>query len=179
MLPWLMITGQAKSVYQVYARLCYCSSPSGELLKFLLTPFMAVISVVRISCQTHGFVIEFPVIGFPTQTILCRDTGKAREFLCFTLRLASQRYKTWVLLSIKTKTRVACWSSYNLPLGLCTFPTTHGGVIRAIGQKAVLTPSPSRKDQAGTSFCQESRKLYKSDSLALPCTWLYCQSMWK
>lgn len=67
MLPWLMITGEAKSVYQVYARLCYCSSPPGELLKFLLTPFKGVISVVRISCQPCGFVIEFSVIVFPHQ----------------------------------------------------------------------------------------------------------------
>lgn len=64
MLPWLLITREAKSVYQVYARLCYCSSPPGELLRFLLTPFKEVINVVRISCQPRGFVIEFPVIGF-------------------------------------------------------------------------------------------------------------------
>lgn len=67
MLPWLMITGEAKSVYQVYARLCYCSSPPGELLKFVLTPFKGVISVVRISCQPRGFVTEFPVIAFPAR----------------------------------------------------------------------------------------------------------------
>lgn len=65
MLPRLLITGEAKSVYQVYARLCYCSSPQGELLKILLTPFKGVISVVITSCQPPGFVIEFLVTGFP------------------------------------------------------------------------------------------------------------------
>lgn len=43
MLPWLMITGEEKSVYQVYARLCYCSCPPGELLQYLLTPFKELV----------------------------------------------------------------------------------------------------------------------------------------
>lgn len=159
MLPWLLITGKAKSVSRVYARLCYCSSPPGELLKFLLSPFKGVISIVRISCQPVWICYWVPGYWLlpATHTILCRNTGKARDSLCFILRLVSQRYKTQGFLSIKTKTRVTYWLSYNLPSGLCTFPTTQSGAAVAIWQKAAFTPSLSRKDGAGTSFCHESR----------------------
>lgn len=95
-----------------------------------------------------------------THTILCRDIGKIQDFLCFTLRLVSQRYKIRVFLSIKTK-KVGMLVILQSALGLGTFPTTHGGAVSAIGQKAELTPSLSRKDQAGTSFCHESGKLHK------------------
>lgn len=47
---------------------------------------------------------------------------------------------------------------FNLPLGLCTFPTTHGGAVGAIRPKAALTPSLSRKDK------QELPSVLKTDS---------------
>lgn len=97
-----------------------------------------------------------------THTILCRNTEKAWDFLCFTLRWVSRRYKIWGVHSIKTKTRVTSWLSHNLPSGLCTFPATHGGAACAIRQKAAFTPSLSRKDRAGNSFCHGSSYTNKS-----------------
>lgn len=106
--------------------------------------------------------MEFPVIGFPASDPhhSGKDTGKTQDFLCFTLRLVSQRYKIWEFLSTKTK-KVGMLVILQSALGLCPFPTTHGRAVGAIGQKATLTPSLSRKDQEGTSFCHESRMLHK------------------